>query len=252
MKKNVKNTTVENNTLFVPERKIMDAASAARLASRCSDYNDSRSEARNFKCTEFRGITFKGEDLSGIEAHYSRFIDCTFEEVKLDRMEGYFMELNNCEFKNCSLENANLSYAVISDCIFYNCNLNGVDMPFARGNWAATSCMMERCTAQNANLMMVLSNCNVIGFEGNFAKNIELDVTDSNLRRAEFNDGHIKGKIARTDLTNSEWNRSNLSELEIVDCATCGMETEDASGVDDCFDNALEAALNELEEGIED
>ncbi|MBR2427226.1 MAG: pentapeptide repeat-containing protein [Lentisphaeria bacterium] len=250
MKKETVKETVKENLLFAPERKVMDADAAQRMAAKCSDYNDSRTEARNFKCLEFRGVTFKGEDLSGIEAHYSRFIDCTFEEVKLDRMEGYFMELNNCEFKNSSLENANLSYARISDCNFYNCNLNGVDMPFASGNWAATSCMMERCTAQNANLMLVLSNCNVI-FEGNYA-NIEFDVADSNLRRSEFNDGCIKGKITKTDLTNSEWNRSNLSELEIVDCATSGMETEDASGVDNCLDNALEDALNELEEDIED
>ena len=127
VKEAVKETVKENlHLLFAPERKVMDAQAAKHLAQRCSDYNDSRSEARNFKSLEFRGVTFKGEDLSGIEAHYSRFIDCTFEEVKLDRMEGYFMELNNCEFKNSSLENANLSYTRISDCNFYNCNFTFV------------------------------------------------------------------------------------------------------------------------------
>ena len=216
MKKTVNKETaaVKENLLFTPERKVMDADAAKHMAQRCSDYNDSRSEARNFKCTEFRGITFKGEDLSGIEAHYSRFIDCTFEEVKLDRMEGYFMELNNCEFKNSSLENANLSYSRISDCNFYNCNLNGVDMPFASGNWAATSCILERSTANNANLHLVLSQTYAAGFEANCAK-IELDVTGSSLRRSEFNDSIVQGKISNSDLTNAEFNRSDLTGLTL-------------------------------------
>lgn len=249
MKKNTTSTTAKNSShlLFNPERKVMDADAAKHMAQRCSDYNDSRSEARNFKSTEFRGITFKGEDLSSIEAHYSRFIDCKFEEVKLDRMEGYFMELNNCEFKNSSLENANLSYARISDCNFYNCNLNGVDMPFASGNWAATSCMMERSTANNANLHLILSQTNAAGFEANCAK-IELDITGSSLRRSELNDSTVSGKCLQCDLTGSELNRSDLSELEIIDCATHNMETEDSSG--DLFDSTIEDALNELEEGI--
>lgn len=249
MKKTVnkETATVKENLLFTPERKVMDADAAKHMAQRCSDYNDSRSEARNFKCTEFRGITFKGEDLSSIEAHYSRFIDCKFEEVKLDRMEGYFMELNNCEFKNSSLENANLSYARISDCNFYNCNLNGVDMPFASGNWAATSCMMERSTANNANLHLILFNCNVIGFEGN-CSHLDLDISGCSLKRAELNDSILKGEIVNSDLTNLEMNRSDLSALKISENAMSGMETEDSTGFEDAFEKEINEALRELEE----
>ena len=68
------------------------------------------------------------------------------------------------------------------------------------------------------------------------------------LRRAELNDSIVSGKCVQCDLTGSEFNRADLSELEIVDCATYNMETEDSSG--DLFDSTIEDALNELEEGI--
>ena len=120
-------------------------------------------------------------------------------------------------------------------------------MPFASGNWAATSCLMERSTANNANLHLVLSNVNALGFEANCAK-IELDITGSSLRRSEFNDSTVSGKVMQSDLTGAELNRADLAGLEIVDCAIHNMETEDSSG--DLFDSTIEDALDELEEGI--
>ena len=81
-----KKNTAKNTThlLFAPERKIIDAESAMKMAERCSDYNgDSRSEARNFKCLEFQGVTFKNQDLSGAECQYSVFTDCIFDSVNL-------------------------------------------------------------------------------------------------------------------------------------------------------------------------
>ncbi len=251
MKKN-ENTTVKNNEaashlLFAPERKVMNAESAKRMAAKCSDYNDSRTEARNFKCLEFTGQKFNGEDLSGIEAHYAKFEDCEFSECKLSRMEAYFAEFSNCTFTNCDLANSNFSFSAISDTVFFNCNMDRVDLPFAQGNFSCTGCMMERATANNANLHLILSNVNALGFEANCAK-IELDVTGSSLRRSEFNDSTVSGKCVQCDLTGSEFNRADLSELEIVDCAIHNMETENSSG--DLFDSTIEDALNELEEGI--
>ena len=247
-KKNAaKNTT---HLLFAPERKVLDADTAQRMAAKCSDYNNSRSEARNFNCLEFTGIKFNGEDLAGIEAHYAKFESCEFSECKLSRMEAYFAEFSNCTFTNCDLENSNFSFSKIADTVFFNCDMDGVDLPFAQGNFSCTGCMMERCTAQNANLMLVLSNVNALGFDANCAKKIELDVTGSCLRRAELNDSTVSGKIVQSDLTCAELNRADLSELEIVDCATHNMETENSSG--DLFDNELEEALNALEEGLDD
>lgn len=255
MKKN-ENTTVKNNEaashlLFAPERKVLDAATAQRMAAKCSDYNDSRTEARNFKCLEFTGQKFNGEDLSGIEAHYAKFEDCEFSECKLSRMEAYFAEFSNCTFTNCDLENSNFSFCAISNTVFFNCNMDGVDFPFAQGNFSCTGCMMERSTANNANLHLILSNVNALAFEANCAK-IELDVTGSSFRRAEFNDGVISGKIENSDLTNSEFSRSDLEGLLISTCATCGMDTENSSGLAARIDKTLEEALNALEEGLED
>ena len=244
-------TTTENKTI-VPaaqniERKVIDFDAARRMAARATDYNDSRSEARNFKCMEFTGVKFHGEDLSGIETHYAKFTDCEFNNCNLSRMEAYFAEFSGCSFNNSSLENSNFSFAKVTDTVFFNCNMDGVDFPFAKGNFSCVGCMMERSTANNAELHLVLARCNASGFEGNCSK-IELDVQESCLRRSEFNDSTVTGKISRTDLTQSEFNRSNLTGLEIVDCATHNMETEDSSG--DMFDNELEEALNELEDGL--
>ena len=247
MKKNTTSTTAKNSPhlLFDPERKVLDADTAQRMAAKCSDYNDSRSEARNFKCVEFTGVKFNGEDLAGIEAHYAKFENCEFSECKLSRMEAYFAEFSNCTFTNCDLENSNYSFAEIADTVFFNCNMDGVDFPFVQGNFSCTGCMMERSTANNANLHLILSQCNAAGFEANCAK-IELDVAGSCLRRAEFNDSTVSGKCVQCDLTGSEFNRADLAELEIIDCAIHNMETENSSG--DLFDNELEEALNELED----
>ena len=78
-----------------------------------------------------------------------------------------------------------------------------------------------------------MNSCDAACFEGNFCQ-IAFDVTDSNLRSAEFNDSAvIRGTIVQTDLTCSEMKRSNLSGLVMTDCATYSLETEDSTGVDD-------------------
>ena len=245
------NTTTDA-TLFTPERSVIDAAAAMKMASRCSDYNDSRGEARNFSCREFRGIKFTGEDLSGINTTYSRFEDCEFENCNLSRMEAYFSEWTNCVFKNCSLENANFSFATINDTSFFNCNLDGVDMPFVRGNFGATQCMMTRATAQNSTLQLHLCAVNGQGFEANFARLDIADASNCNFRRSEWNDGVIKGRFEQCDLGNSEFNRSDISELEIIDSATYGMETEESFDMDDDIDSALDEAISELEDVLDE
>lgn len=249
MKKNtqntVKNNEVASHLLFTPERKVIAADIAQKMAARCSDYNDSRSEARNFNCMEFNGIKISGEDLSGIETHYAKFVDCEFSECKFSRMEAYFSEFENCTFSNCDLEDSDFSFAKIINTVFFNCNSNGVNFSFVRGNFSFTGCMLERASADNADLHLILSQSNAAGFSANCAK-IELDVSGSSLHRAELCDSTVSGKIVQTDLTGAELNRSDLSELEIIDCATHNMETEDSSG--DMFDDALEDVLNDFEE----
>ena len=244
-----KSTAKNEPTLFTPARSVIDAAAAMKMASRCTDYNDSRSEARNFSCREFNGITFTGEDLSGIDATYSKFEDCVFENCRLSRMTAHFSQWSNCVFKNSDLDNANLSFIAIHDTSFLNCNLDGVDLPFARGNFGATQCMMNRATAQNSVLQLHLCGVNAQCFEANFAHLDLADVSKSNFRRAEFNDSVVKGRFEQCDLSYAEFNRADIRELEIIDSATSRMETEDACGTDD---DILEDALNELEEGLLD
>ena len=133
--KNATTTTVKNTAdshlLFAPERKIIDAESAMKMAARATDYNDSNRDARNFKFFDFNGVKFKGEDFSCIEAHYATFTDCEFIECKFSRMEAYFAEFENCTFTNCDVKNANFSFAKITDTAFFNSNLDGADFPFA-------------------------------------------------------------------------------------------------------------------------
>ena len=251
--KNATTTTVKNTAeshlLFAPERRIVNVEEAQRMAGRCSDYNDSRSEARDFSCREFHGITFTGEDLSGIDTTYSKFEDCVFENCRLSRMTANFTQWCNCVFKNSDLENSTFEFAAIYDTNFFNCNLSGVDMPFARGNFGATQCMMNRATAQNSILQLHFCAVDAQGFEANFAHLDLANVSKSNFRRAEFNDSVVKGRFEQCDLSYSEFNRADIRELEIIDSATSSMETEDACGNED---DALEDALNELEEGLLD
>ena len=190
-------------TLFTPERSVIDAAAAMKMASRCTDYNDSHSEARNFSCREFNGITFTGEDLSGIDATYSKFEDCVFENCLLSRMTANFTQWCNCVFKNSDLENSNFSFATIYDTNFFNCDLSGVDMPFARGNFGATQCMMNRATAQNSILQLNFCAVDAQRFEANFAHLDLAEVSNSNFRHAEFNDSAVKGRFEQCDLSYS-------------------------------------------------
>ena len=239
--------TADSHLLFAPERRVIGADAARRMAERCSEYNDSRSECRDFNCVEIRGVNFSEEDLSGVEAHYGKFTDCEFVGCKFNRMEAQFAEFENCTFKNCELENAQFPFVKMTDVVFFNSNLDGADFPFAQGNFSCTGCMMSRCTAQNAALHLVLSAVNAGGFEANSA-HLELDVTDSNFRCGEFNDGVIRGRIVRTDLTRAELNRSDLTELELADCASSGMETEDATGLDNSLDDDLSDLFDDEDE----
>ena len=74
-------TAVNENLNSTPDRQVLDA-DAARLVSKCTDYNAPHNDSRNFKCIEISGMTFKNEDLSGIEAHYSKFKDCELTECE--------------------------------------------------------------------------------------------------------------------------------------------------------------------------
>ena len=254
MAKKIKNNAEMNNNnsnlLFTPERKVIGEEDAKLMASKCSDYNDSRSEARNWNLCEFSGIKFEDKDLSGIEAHYAKFVDCEFQNCKLNRLEGHFSTWDNCIFKNCEIENANFSFSNIN-LSFFDCNMNGTDFPFCQGNLGATQCMMRRVTANHSSLLLNLARVDAWGFEGN-CSNLDLAISGSNCSRAEFNDSTLlKGKIENTNLTDAELNRSDLSLLHIAyDCATHGMEKEDST--DDEIDSALDKAIHELEEIVEE
>ena len=216
-----------------PERRVPDEETIRKMATRLSDYNGSRSDNHNFTCIEIKNITLTGEDFSNIEAHYSKFENCTFEEVKFNGAEFHFAELENCTFKNCELRNAEFFFAALTKVNFLNCSLIGVELPFAHGEISCTGCMMNRCTARNANLHVVLKECDASYFDACFCS-LEFEVFNSNLRRSEFNDAvAVKGEITQTDLTGAELNRSDLSALTLTDCATEGLETENSTGLDD-------------------
>ena len=253
MAKKIKNNAEMNNNnsnlLFTPERKVIGAEEAKLMASKCSDYNDS-SEARNWNRCEFSGIKFEDEDLSGIEAHYTKFVDCEFLNCKLNRLEGHFSTWDNCIFKNCEVENANFSFSNIN-LSFFDCNMNGSDFPFCQGNLGATQCIMRRVTCNHSSLILNLVRVDAWNFEGN-CSNLDLAISGSNFSRAEFCDSTLKGKVEKnTNLTDAELNRSDLSLLHIAyDCATHGMEKEDST--DDEIDSALDKAIHELEEIVEE
>ena len=233
-----------SNLLFAPECKAVSIEEAEKIAARCTDYNDSCSEKRNFKFLEIKGATFNREDFSSIEAHYSKFVDCEFNECKLSRMEAYFATFENCTFKNCDLENANFSFCITDTVFFYNCNLNSADFPFARGHFVCSGCMLERSTANHSNLKLELSNTNAIGFEANCSK-LEIRANDSCLKRSEFNDGEICGEIRSSDLSDAEFNRSKLSDLYFAEGnAICGLETEDSEGFEG-FEISLEEEFDD-------
>lgn len=245
-------TNAKPNQHIEPERKVLDASEAARLAARCSNYNDSKNEARNLKFIEVKDTTFCNEDLSGAEMQYSRYENCQFIDCKLSRIDGHFMEFVSCQFTNTDLENADLSYAKLTNVKFIHCNLNGIELPFTCGDFTCSECMAKNLSAQNANLQLTFTRTNAWGLEANSAT-LKLDIEDSNLKRAEFNDGKIMGKIVRTDMSSSEFNHSNISALEFIDSATSGMEMEKAEDMedmdsDDDFENDIAAALRELEE----
>ncbi len=234
---------VKPHLLFEPERRVLDAADAQKMAVRCTEYNDSRNEKRNFKCVEFNGVKFKNEDFAGIEAHYGKFVNCEFEACKIRSAEFHFAEFENCLFKNCELANSNFSFSSLVCVSFFNCNLDGVDMPFAKGNFSCNNCMMNGFTAQNSHLLLLLSNSNAYRFEAN-ASCLDLEVHGCNFRHAEFNNSTLKGKIEQTDLTGGEMNQADLSELELIDSATRHLETEDAVGFDELIED-FESLMDE-------
>ena len=242
------NQAKNNHLISAPERRVPDEETIRKMATRLSDYNGSRSDNQNFTCMEVKDITLTGEDLSNIEAHYSKFENCTFEEVKFNGAEFHFAQLTNCTFKNCELKNAEFFFAGLSKVNFLNCNLGGIELPFAYGEIFCTGCMMNRWTARNANLRVVLKECDASYFDACFC-NLNFDVFNSNLRRAEFNDAvAVKGQITQTDLTGAELNRSDLSELTLTDCATEGLETENSTGLDDDLPSDLDELLDDEEE----
>ena len=253
MKENdTKAQTMENtNSDFTPKRRVVEKDAAKRMALKCSEYNGSSSESRNFKCLEFKDMSFKGEDLSGMEAHYSKFTNCEFEECKLVNMEAHFAEFENCTFINCELRNSEFPFSKLSNIKFVNCNLRGTEFQFAQGEISCRGCKMENCDAQNSILTLTLSSVNAPNFSANSA-HIEFDALDCNLRGSEFNDGFVEGQIVQSDLTNVELNRSNLSMLKLADCAVTGMETEGAIEGNSDPDDIFDMIENESEDEEED
>lgn len=231
------NAAVNENMENRPVRKILNEETARRMVEVCTEQNSSGRNSRNiFKCVEISGMHFKDETLICLEAHYSKFKDVQFETCDLSRMEGYFTEFENCRFVNCKLEDGNFSFAKITNAEFINCNLIDVDMSFAKGNFKGEKCMMRGLTAQNADLKIQLTETNAANMYANMAQ-IEIEAESSNLRRSEFNDGCVKGSITQTDLSSSEFNNADLSDLKLIDCATRNMETEGAVGIEDPQDD---------------
>ena len=248
-KKANKNTVASagSRTQTTVERQVLDAESIKKKAEKCSNYNDSRSDSRNFKCIEVSGVAFKGENLSGIEAHYSKWSDCFFEECTFTNGEFYFSVFENCTFKNCSVDRCNFSFAQFENASFANCNMESIDISFAHGDITCSTCMMSRCTAQNTALQMSITDCNAYYFEANSSR-LNMVVAESNMRRSEFNDAVIKGSITKSDLCNTEFNRADLTDFQITETAISNIETENALGIgessDDFDDDDLDALFD--------
>ena len=235
-----KNTASINSYLpILPERTFVSAEDALKKAARCSDANDSRRDACNFSFLEFSGITFKGEDLSGCEAHYSKFSDCEFIGCSISCTEFFYAVFENCRFVNCKMERGNFSFAFLDNVSFTSCNLDRTVFRFARGGFSCQSCMMERSSAPMSHLKVTLTDTDAPLFEANAAE-VELEVLRSRLSGSEFNDSTVKGTVSESDLTRSEFNRADVSELKINVCAQSDMEIEDTVGWDEMEDDDLE------------
>ena len=232
----------------LPQRTLVSAEEAQKRASRCSENNDSRHEICNFSNLEFNKITFKGEDLSGSRAHYSKFTDCDFLECNFENMEFIYTVFENCRFTNCRLERGDFSFAILDNVSFTSCNLNGSDFPYARGSVTLKNCLMTRCTAFYSALKLALTDTNAVAFKANVA-NVELDVLRSSFRNGEFNDSTVRGVVSETDLVNSEFNRADMSQLKIINCPRSNMESEEAAEYEeipdidliDIFDRELDS-----------
>ena len=225
---------------------LLDEAAVRRKAGRLTDYNDSATEARNFKLTELRDILLNEEDLAGMEANYSSFVNTVFTNCDLSRMEGHFARFENVVFKYCTIESADLAYASFENVRFENCTLSGTDFPFARGEITFHECCMPRCSAHNARMKLNFNASYARNFEGSCAA-LELHAINGSLQRCELHDCTLTGEITGTDLTRAELCRSELSGLKITDCAIHDLDTEDDKGFD-----IPEEELEDLEEFFSD
>ena len=59
-KEMINQATTNSNLLFPPERKAVNTEDAVKMICRVTEYNSGRSDARNFKCMEFKDIKFIG------------------------------------------------------------------------------------------------------------------------------------------------------------------------------------------------
>ena len=220
----------------MPRRTLVGAEDALKRASRCSDIT--RHEARNFNNLEFNKISFTGEDLSSCRANYSKFTDCEFSDCNFEHTEFLYSVFENCRFNNCRLEKSDFSYAILDKVSFTSCNLNSSDFPYARGEVTLKSCLMTRCTAFYSALKLTLSDTAAVAFRANVAE-VDLDAVRSSFRNGEFNDSTLRGSIVKTDLTRSEFNRADMSQLKITDCPGTPMGGDEEVWYEDIPDNEL-------------
>lgn len=234
------NTTTPTETAIV--RTIVSAEEIQKMASRRTDYNSDRN-TDNFRHLEFKDVVFSNENFNGSEFNFSKLENVTFQMCQLENVEMRLAEMNNVRFENCSVRNMELHMTQMQNVVFDHCLGRGIEMQMAQGDVTFNECDMPYLEANMAHLAITAVKCNANGFDGN-AGDFKLTFTENNLRNCEFNDAVVSGKIEGCDCTNSEFDRADMRELVITDCATSGMSADDAVG----FENhdSEDDIMNEL------
>ena len=242
--KNNKKTAAANTTAT---RTVMGADEFGKKVQ-CATIGNSRRDDAKFWYTDLQGLQIENQNLNNAEFNSCGISDSVFCGVELEYAEFKFAELNNVVFQNCKMENSHWDFVKFNNVRFVNCTLESANWDFASGEAVFENSQLKYGEFPSAALRLIMKNCSAYRTEFNGCQNLSFLAENCNFNRAEFNDSTVSGKFVQCDLTSSEFNRSDLAGLEIVDCAIHNMETEDSSG--DMFDNMIEDALDELEEGL--
>lgn len=219
--------------------------------------NRRRGDDVKFWYTALQGLRLENQILNNAEFNSCCISDTLFCGVSLQCAEFKFAELNNVVFQNCEIDNSRWDFAKCNNVRFVNCTLESANWDFASGEAAFENCQLKYSEFPSVALKIIFNRCYAYRTEFNGCQNLRLEAENSNLNRSEFNDSVLTGKMEGCCLSDAEFNGSNGKAMEFNNCTQRGVETCGSSGFvfdkgDEDFDHKLKAALDELEEDLDD